>query len=93
MVTIEIVTPTKKIVVLTNKIAEAYFTNRSSWFTNYFFSVDKGLKDVPKRLFISFYLHKRKLERMTEKLFSPFGDFSTKFNNFSIKYIKINKYY
>ena len=28
----EYVTPTKKIVVLTNKIAEAYFTNRSSWF-------------------------------------------------------------
>ena len=27
-----VVTPTKKIVVLTNKIAEAYFTNRSSWF-------------------------------------------------------------
>ena len=32
VITIEIVTPTKKIVVLTNKIAEAYFTNRSSWF-------------------------------------------------------------
>ena len=27
-----VVTPTKKIFVLTNKIAEAYFINRSSWF-------------------------------------------------------------
>ena len=32
VITIEIVTPAKKIVVLTNKIAEAYFTNQSSWF-------------------------------------------------------------
>ena len=32
VITIEIVKPTKKIAVLTNKIAEVYFTNRSSWF-------------------------------------------------------------
>ena len=40
VITIEIVRPTKKIVVLTNKIAEAYFTNRSSWFYRHFFSVE-----------------------------------------------------
>ena len=39
VITIEIVTPTKKVVVLTNKIAEAYFTNRNSWFYSPFFSV------------------------------------------------------
>ena len=33
VITIEIVKPTKKIFVLTNKVAEAYFTNRSSWFS------------------------------------------------------------
>ena len=32
MITIEMVKLTTKIAVLTNKKAEAYFTNRSSWF-------------------------------------------------------------